>query len=179
IINGGFEDLGNNTVSGNWSYFPSLPGWRGVKNIEVQKDRFLANGYGNYYVELNAHARQGHNNPFKLHSAPFSTIPGQTYELSFYAQKRRADDGSFSVMVDGFSQVINTHVTSGFTQFSYSFTGTGASTSLTFISGQGGNDTVGHFLDDVSLHAVPEPGALGLLITGLLGIGLKRRTKAS
>jgi hypothetical protein len=177
LTNGGFEDLGGNVVSGDWSYFSSLPGWTGVNNIEVHKNGFLANGFGNYYVELNAHPSQ--NVPFQLQSDSFSTLLGQEYVLSFYAQKRRADDGGFTVTVDGFSQLITSHVTSGFSLFTFNFIGTGATTNLTFLSGQGGNDTIGHFLDDVSLSAVPEPGALALLGTGLLGIGMKRRKKSA
>jgi len=168
LINGGFEDLGGNVVSGNWSYFNALPGWNGVNNIEVQKDGFLADGFGSYYVELNAHPAQ--NASFELHSDAFLTIPNQEYTLSFFAQKRSGNDGSFTVTVDGFSQVVNSHVTGSFNQFTYNFIGTGALTSVTFISGQGGNDTVGHFLDDISLSAVPEPGGLLLLASGLLGI---------
>ena len=96
-----------------------------------------ANGFGNYYAELN-----------------------------FYAQKRRANDGRFTVMVDDFSQVINSHVTGGFSLFTYNFIGTGASTSLKFVAGQGGKDTVGHFLDNISISAPPESGAAGNWIIG-------------
>ena len=176
IINGGFEDLGNNVLSGKWSYFSSLPGWNGINNIEVHRDGLLADGFGNYYVELNAHPRQ--NVPFQIQSDLFTTVAGQQYELSFWAQKRRADDGMFSVSVDGFSRTINTHTTAGFTQFTFDFTGTGSLTSLTFISGQSGNDSLGHFLDDVSLNAVPEPWALALMGTGFLGLGIQRRVQS-
>ncbi|MCB1669665.1 MAG: PEP-CTERM sorting domain-containing protein [Gammaproteobacteria bacterium] len=175
IINGGFEDLGGNTVSGDWSYFASLPGWSGVNNIEVQKDGFLANGFGDYYIELNAHP--GQNIPFQLQSDSFSTVLGQAYLLSFFAQRRRADDGEFSFMVDGYSQSVSSHVTSGFTLFTYNFIGTGSLTNLVFTSGQSGSDTIGHFLDNVSLttvSSVPEPGMLALLLTGMMGIGLSR-----
>ena len=129
--------------------------------------------YGNYYAELNAHPAQ--NAAFSFYSDSFQTKPGQTYQLSFFAQKRQSNDGSFTVAVDGFSQVINSHVTGSFSQFTYRFIGTGNTTSLWFTSGQGGGDTVGHFLDEISLSAVPEPAPLALLLTGILAMGIARR----
>ena len=182
IGNGGFEDLGGQVVGGNWSYFPTLPGWQGGDNIEVHKNGFLANGFGNYYVELNAHP--GQNHPFELESAFFATHSGQSYKLYFWAQKRRGDDGSFTVEIVDlfgtvFSQVINSHVTGNFTLFSFNFMGTGNPAKLKFISGQGGGDTVGHFLDNVSIDtaSVAEPGMLMLLATGLFGLVIRRQRK--
>lgn len=59
------------------------------------------------------------------------------------------------------------------------FEAIGPETTIEFVSSQLGTDTIGHFLDDVSVRPVPLPGAVVLLADGLLGLGAFRTREAS
>ena len=180
FTNGSFENLGGQSLQhGNWGYFPSMPGWTGVDNIEIHLgnggNTFVTPADGKYYAELNAHPAQ--SGSFELHQT-FDTVIGQTYSLDFYAQKRKHGDGSFSFSVgDIVSTAISDHIKGQWTKYSFLFTATGATSTLGFLSGQGGNDTVGHYLDNISVTAVPEPGVLALFAMGILGVFASRRWK--
>ena len=176
--NGSFENLGGQTLQhGSWGYFPNVPGWTGVDHLEIHKGNggttFVTPADGQYYAELNAHpAQQG---SFELYQT-FDTIAGQTYQLEFYAQKRQSGDGHFFFSVgDIVNSAINDHVTSQWKKYSYLFTASGTSSTLGFLSGQGGGDTVGHYLDNISITAVPEPGVLALFGLGILALVTSRR----
>jgi hypothetical protein len=163
-------------VGFNFETYTSLPGWTGTNHIELQPNGFLATAVsGNFYAELNAHAAQ--DVPFVLQQE-FATVVGQQYELSFYAQKRQIDDGTFNVTVGDLNEEISTHVTDTFSLFTFLFTAEDEVSTLSFISNQLGTDTIGHFLDDVSVvTTVPLPAALLLFTGGLVGLGSFRTKK--
>ncbi len=121
-----------------------------------------------------------------------ATIPGATYDLSFYVGNvydptNSADYGLFgttstvNLLING-SPVLaatNTQGAGSTTQiwqlFTTSFTDTGASTTLAFIKGDPSTDN-NNGLDNIALTAVPIPAAVWLLGSGLLGlVGVARR----
>jgi hypothetical protein len=164
--NGSFEDLGGQVLTnggGAWGYFPTVPGWVGVNNIEIQKEvtgskTFVKPQDGKYYAELNAHPAQA--NSFQFYQT-FDTVAGQTYNLEFYAQKRLNNDGFFTVSVgDALEKMINDHVTQEWKKYSFQFTATGNSSTLNFLSGQSGSDTTGHYLDNISVTMLTTPPAV-------------------
>src|SRR5262245_3989853 len=95
-----------------------------------------------------------------------ATVPGQTYQLSFWFSSSGGSPTFFQASWAGAALVSLTNPPpSGFTQFSFIVTATAAATDLRFTFR---NDPDFHFLDDVSVVApVPEP--LSLLGWGLLG----------
>jgi hypothetical protein len=124
-----------------------------------------------------------------------SVVQGQVYSLSFYWGAAQ-QFGFNGVTTDQWKVKLGNeeHDTAVLTDQSHGFTGwqlqtmtfTAATTGnevLSFLASGGPSGTVPPFalLDGVSLTAVPEPGALGLMLTGLIaGIGalkLKNRSK--
>ncbi len=176
IVNGGFSDLGGQSLSRGssslrWNYFSSIPGWQGINHLEIQRRN------GEQFAELNAHPRQ--NRSFELHQS-FATTIGGHYQLEFYAKKRQGRDGNFFVSVgDLVLEEIDSHLRNQWTRYSFSFTATDSQSTLGFLSGQRGNDTTGHYIDNVSVIAkVPEPGTVGLLALGFAAlVGSRRRAR--
>ena len=132
---------------------------------------------GTYYAELNAEPAQA--DPFRLMQT-FDTNGITAFTLSFWAQAREDDDGSFFVSAGDnvIMEEISSHIVGSWTQFVLDFVTAGPTATITFVSGQSGKDTVGHFLDDITVQPVPLPGALVMLAGGLLGLGIFRRREA-
>jgi hypothetical protein len=102
----------------------------------------------------------------------FSTVAGQTYDLTFFLQ---ADGGPGTFTTDINNVQVGSVSVNGatdWTLYDLSFTATGASTQLDFLIS---NDPSFFELTDVN---VPEPSTLALMlvgVAGLVGYGMRRR----
>jgi len=117
-----------------------------------------------------------------------SLVEGATYQISFLYgnNKNSADNGSTETLDFGFGShaAAQLSVTGGLPTFlvmTYTFIATAADAaggSLYFIGGGTDEaDNGGIIIDDVALSSVPLPGALPLLFTGLVGVGVLARKR--
>ena len=117
------------------------------------------------------------------------TITGNVYELSFgttawvdvpNGNKGKVSAGSLvnQTFTAPLSSALSTQT---FTPFAFLFTATGPTTTIQFTA-NGTQCCYGPVIDSVSVAAVPEPGTILLLGTGLvsvLGYGWRRRNRRS
>jgi hypothetical protein len=164
ITNGGFEtgDFSGWSQSGDTST-------TGVADFAANTGSygaFFANGISLGYLEQS-----------------FATVAGQSYTLDYWLANGvgggAGSPSSFAVSVDAFATTLASFTNPSafaYTEFTYSFAATGASTTLSFAFYQQ-PDAWG--LDDVSVNAntaaVPEPGTLALLALGAAGMRMSRR----
>lgn len=179
LTNGSFEqELVLGEAGGGWGFFSpaDIDGWSSeTNNIEIWNSGF--NGVdaadGNQFAELNAHPETG--NAFTLFQDIITTI-GDSYELTF-AYRARSGQESFSVGAGNLMDTVANTNTGSWTVYSALFTASEATTRLMFTSVDPETDTLGNFLDNVSVNRVPEPGTLALLGLGLAGLGISRRRR--
>lgn len=185
VQNGSFESYNAAQLnSAGWGVFNSIPGWTTTSGagIEIQTNPTLGSinaqdGYA--YVELDS------NNNSSMMQSVYLTVG--RYALSFYYSPRNATvgdngidysianlsgnisgPGSNPVTGVGFWTGINSEFVVGAAgNYNLNFAATGTSNSL------------GGFVDNVSIAAVPVPAA-GFLLFGALGglAALRRRRKA-
>jgi PEP-CTERM motif-containing protein/carbohydrate binding protein with CBM4/9 domain len=106
-----------------------------------------------------------------------ATTPGQLYNVSFWLESPGGTPNDFSASFGG---VTFYTVTNGgafpYTQFMGNITATTASSLLLFSARQ---DPSYWHVDDVDVHLVPEPGTLGLIALGALGlVGAVRKRRS-
>lgn len=189
IVNGGFED--NVIGNGSWQFFNSslVNGWEGT-NIEIWHNlQNFASFEGNQHAELNSHGVSGQD--YSIFQT-FSTVIGQTYELSFaYAARQASNNGvaeRFNVNVgsangDVFDQTIDNTLVKQWSVFDVLFVANDDTTTLTFTAVKPQRSTLGNFIDDVSVvglsnntsTSVSAPGALALVLSAAIGLVLVRR----
>jgi hypothetical protein len=182
LENGSFEQaLTLNQDGGGWGYFdPSdVDGWSSDTNdIEIWNSGYndVDAQDGTRFAELNAHPNTT-GNAFTLFQ-DFDTVANENYHLTF-AYRARVGQESFNVTVADLDMDIINFDTGVWTLFSGMFTASSESTRLMFTSINPDTETLGNFLDNVSVVAkVPEPGTLALLGLGLAGLGIARRRKS-
>lgn len=180
LTNGDFE--ANVGLSGtNWGVYQSIDGWNKFDGpgIEVQRNTVIAAQSGNQYVELDSH----------YNSSMYQEIGGLTvggaYELSFWYHARTNNGyndnginvywgdylpGDVAVSIDGLRQVN----TPGWIEQTVKLVAS-AETMFLMFAATGYSNSLGGFVDNVSLTAVPEPGTLALFGLGLMGLVLARR----
>lgn len=180
LTNGDFE--ANVGLSGtNWGIYQSIDGWNKFDGpgIEVQRNTVIAAQSGNQYVELDSH----------YNSSMYQEIGGLTvggaYELSFWYHARTNNGyndnginvywgdylpGDVAVSIDGLRQVN----TPGWIEQTVKLVAS-AETMFLMFAATGYSNSLGGFVDNVSLTAVPEPGTLALFGLGLMGLVLARR----
>lgn len=183
IVNGGFENVA--VEKGKWRYFSSsqVQGWQGG-NIEVWNGLGGMQSFeGDKHAELNAHPNNGQ--PFSIFQT-FNTSTGGLYDLSFAYRARRSLDEAFRVELFGdngtvLNQIIDDHNKKRWSFYQQSFLANSGLTTLRFTSVFPNHNTLGNFLDDVSVKqglprvtqqvsSVPEPAVLSLLVAGLFAL---------
>jgi len=171
IVNGGFED--NPVANGSWSFFSAsvVNGWEG-SNIEIWHNLSgVTAAEGQQHAELNAHPYTG--NVFSIFQ-DFTTVVGQTYDVSFFYRARESANEAFSFSVGTLNSMITDHVVGAWSTFKDSFIADSTTTRLSFTTLDA--STVGNLLDGVSVEAhVPESSSLALLVIGLFSLGFARR----
>ena len=173
IVNGGFED--NTVANGNWAYFSSadVNGWEG-DNIEIwhQMGGVVA-PEGQQHAELNAHPFDG--SVFSIFQN-FTTVIGQTYDVSFFYSARVDANEKFSFSAGSLSALLDNHVVGSWSQYTGSFVANSVLSTITFTTTDAG--TYGNFLDDVVVTTkadVFESSPLVMLLIGMCGLVLVRR----
>lgn len=189
-----FSSLASGFGSNSWSVFSSLPGWTTVSGagIEIQTSNTLGTinpQDGQHYVELDSN-----NNSAMQQTINFASTG--RYLLSFFFSPRDGDAGSNIIdysLVGAASPVVNllagsvTGPASGppatavglWTQITAEFVVTQAGNYNLKFAASGTNNSLGGFVDNVSIAAVPLPAG-GLLLIGALGglVALRRRMSA-
>ncbi|MCH2075306.1 MAG: VPLPA-CTERM sorting domain-containing protein [Rhodobacteraceae bacterium] len=195
ITNGSFEDLGGQTINGNWEIFPGVPGWTGSPNVEIQTDPTIG--------AVDAHT---HDNYVELDTNQDSSITQLinltrgAWELTFWYSPRVNDLNtttndlvwSLTDTEDG-SEIFSEEVTGApnddypwgvWTEITTTFVVLDAgSFALTFGADGGskyqGCGNCGALIDTVAIAPVPLPASGLLLLAGLGAVfGVRRRNAA-
>ena len=179
LIDGGFEQPA--LSRGSYATLTSIPGWIGAPTIEVQNHVAGSPYEGNQYVELDTDANSSMYQDV-------STIAGVTYQIHFEYSPRPG----VAAMSNGISAFWNNSLyamvalngiglnDTSWTGYDFTTVATGSTSRLMF-SAFGTSDSLGGYLDNVSVVAVPEPGTLqifGLGLVILATVAGTRRRKA-
>jgi hypothetical protein len=203
VLNGGFDvkddsfkatdgqtqsSLVGQTGGASWSVFRNLPNWRTASGagIEVQtKNSVGLNPHsGEFYVELDSDPR-GQSNSRMEQDIFLNT---GRYELSFFYSPRNpvpnnTDGIAFDIKVGALAEsfVTSTDGERGkWTQITRSFFVKDAGTYTLGFEANQNQDTLGGFIDTVSIAPVPLPAAGWMLLAGLGALGAaSRRRKAA
>jgi choice-of-anchor C domain-containing protein len=188
VTNGSFE-LGNNlpgagfNTKGNGS--TDIAGWTVGGNSVDWISTYWPATDGNLSLDLNGNGKGSI-------SQAINVVAGQKYTLTFDFA-RNTDGGGLNetvkISLPGTAPTPVTFTAFGSAQANqwvtvgYEFVAAITGSALLTFAGVGANDPFGIALDNVNVSAVPLPGALLLLLSGLAGVGAlgrsRRRTVAS
>lgn len=180
LTNGDFE--ANVGLSGtSWGVYQSIDGWNKFDGpgIEIQRNTVVAAQSGNQYVELDSHYNSS------MYQIVSGLNVGGAYELNFWYHARTNNGyndngiavywgeylpGDVALSIDHLKQVN----TPGWIEQTVKLIAS-AETMYLMFAATGYSNSLGGFVDNVSLTAVPEPGTLALFGLGLMGLVLARR----
>lgn len=170
-----FEGVPGGPTPGSFVILPSADGWTGNPDIELQNNVAGApapNG-GQVFVELDAY----------FNSAMSRVIGAGTYKLDYLYSPRpniALNSNGIEVLLNGVSLGIQAQQGLGQTSWSQVFLGpftATAGSTLTFRA-IGNSDSLGGYIDNITLTAVPEPASWALLILGFGVVGGALRRSA-
>lgn len=197
-----------NSNHGSWKIYDNVTGWEATSGpgIEIQTNPTLRNvnaQHGYNYVELDSHG--GANSNSAMSQLLTNLIEGTTYELDFYYHARTNNGGNDNGINIFWDDVLNpnlnsfsytqemlriedvkfndttingaTSVDDGWFLFTLDLLATSGTMALTFAA-DGNDNSLGGFIDNVSLYSVPEPGSLALIALGLVGLLVTRKQKS-
>ncbi len=189
MVDGRIGIVRNNALdsldSGRWDVYDTLPGgWytSDGAGIEVQHSGTVVNAYsGNHYVELDSHPGPDSNSSMSIDLV----LEAGDYALDFMYFPRTSElgDNGISVLFDGLEVLsVDGFRQSGtaWEQFALELLGLSAGDHTLTFTAFGRENTLGGFLDKISLegpgpsNAVPEPSAALVYSIGLLVIARKR-----
>ncbi len=186
IMNGSFE-AGTNLKDGGWGTYDSITGWKATAGgkIEVQRGAAGKAYDGKNLVELDSHNYNKGIETLGIFQDLATTI-GKTYSFSFAYSPRinvQAADNVFEALAGNvFKQTIQAGKGGKQTDwklFSTQFVANSTTTRIQFNDKGIRNTTLGAFIDDVQVQAVPEPTALlGLSVAGLSLLARKKKRQA-
>lgn len=197
VINGDFETVDSRTgtfggsldqlaTSGrSWDVFQTIPGWFTADGagIEVQTNRTLRSidaHSGQHYVELDSHGLNSNSS-----MGQWLALEQGAYELSFWYSPRTKDVNTNGIefdVVSAGSSLANGLVTGpstsngtsvgNWTQFKTLFVVEDkfAKPTLITFTANGTENTLGGFIDDVEISAVPLPASVLLMFMALAGL---------
>lgn len=192
LVNGGFDDdLG--LIGNSWGVFNSINGWTtgSGPGIEVQHSTVVDAETPFQYVELDSH------NATDSNSSMYQTVVllAGDYSLSwmYHARTNNLDDDNgiiagvshasaatidHSFWKNSISSTYDAQLPDIWTQVNWTFTITNAGDYKLWFGAYGSDNTLGGFIDSVSLAPVPEPATMLLFGTGLVGlVGARFRRK--
>ena len=155
VVNGSFE--ADAIAAGTYAIFPTITGWTGTPDIELQNRVAGSPFAGNQLVELDTTRNSGMYQDI-------ATTPGATYAIHFQYSPRAgiaASSNGIEVLWNGvtLATIALSGLGNGDTVWSgYDFSGfaSGALSRIEFRA-TGTSDSLGGYLDNVSVAAVPEP----------------------
>ena len=158
IVNGGFE-INPGVTAGNFTTTTGVTGWSSANSVpfELQSGNVggLAAHSGDIKVELDSDPNTGNSNA-AIQQTVSGLEAGKTYELTFWYSERPDGNNTSGVKVyfDGnpVYQIDPQSAEPGWQKITISVTATGSSAVLAF-EGTGTSDTLGAYIDDVSLKA--------------------------
>jgi hypothetical protein len=165
--------------NGTWTLNDSLPNWSLASGpyIEVQNHAAGSPFDGNQFVELDS---TGESSIYQ----DLSTIAGAQYFLSFaFSPRPGVAVNSMGVSWNG-SSVTTIHADgtglpdTSWTVYSFTVTASSTITRLQF-SGLGPSDSLGEYIDAVSVETTPEPSSIMLCFGGLLFAAARYRKHAA
>ncbi|MEM9319105.1 MAG: VPLPA-CTERM sorting domain-containing protein [Pseudomonadota bacterium] len=200
VVNGSFEERIDNDgtrnvdwdrmiTSRNWNtYTGGIPGWQvGAGRLELQANshRGWTSQDGYFHAELDSHYDQNSNSMIYQDIA----LQAGQYELSFFYQPRvrvPASSNGIAYSILG-SNSVSGSVTGPDGIYQYNtwnevtqrFTLDSDETVRLVFSATGRSDTLGGYIDNVSIAPVPIPAA-GMMLLSVLGglVAMRRRHKA-